>query len=79
MLSQIAEEILWEFVRQKYERGLYMYLKDKSQILTLRIDVGLMNWLDKESDRLGVSVSNLIRMILNSYCKGVVHENVKRD
>lgn len=56
-----------------------MYLKDKTQRMTLRLDVRLMNWLVNESNRLGVNVSDLIRMILNSYCKGVARENVKRD
>ena len=54
-----------------------MYLKDKSKRLTLRIDDELMKWLITESEYLNLSVSNLIRMILQSYAGGK-HANKQR-
>lgn len=55
-----------------------MYLRDKNKRLALRIDDELMKWLEDESKYLRVSVSDLVRMILQSYSGGK-HANIKRD
>lgn len=56
-----------------------MYLKNKTNRLTIRVSDELLNWLNEEASFLNIAVSDLVRMILQSYCGGERLENSKRD
>lgn len=56
-----------------------MYLKNKTNRLTIRVNDELLNWLYDEASYLNVAVSDLVRMILISYSGGKRHEDSKRD
>lgn len=59
--------IIAPFVRNgtMHERGEKMYLKDKKQRLTLRLNEEQFEFVRKSSEMLGVSPSDFLRMVVN--------------
>ena len=60
-----------------------MYEKDKSQRVTLRLTMDQFLFVKKSADRLGVSPSDFLRMVINStmfgYQEGSRRENETMD
>ena len=56
-----------------------MYEKDKSQRVTLRLSMQQFLFVKSSADRLGVSPSDFLRMVINSTMFGHVEEGSRRE